>query len=119
MFSHREFPKTRLRRSRQADWSRNIVSENSLSMNDFIYPIFISESKSNEDIISMPGVQRISLNNLLKTCEKICEANINVVALFPQIHSDKKDDVGTEALNQNNIICKAITLIKKHFIRCF
>ena len=108
------YPKIRLRRNRKADWSRRLVSENTLSANDLIWPIFIREGKNiKEPIKTMPGVYRYSLDKLENLIEKAISKKIPVVALFPNTPSQKKDSRGKEALNKNNLVCKALRLIKK------
>ena len=110
------YPKVRLRRNRKAEWSRRLVSENNLSTNDLIWPIFIREGKNiKEAITSMPGVYRYSLDKIEKLIERAISKKIPMVALFPQTPNFKKDAKGTEALNKNNLVCKALKLIKKNY----
>ncbi len=111
-----KFPDIRLRRIRKKGWIRRLVSENSLSINDLILPIFIRDGKNKvEPIKSMPGVNRYSLNKLDSIMKKVQKYSIPMVALFPYISKNKKDKFGTEALNKNNLICKSIKLIKKKY----
>ena len=108
------YPNTRLRRNRKMDWSRRLVQENTLSTNDLIWPIFIREGKNiKEPIKSMPGVYRYSLDKLESLTEKALKLKIPMIALFPQTQNSKKNYNGSEALNKNNLICKALKLIKK------
>ena len=110
------YPKTRLRRLRKSKWMRNLISENSISQNDLILPIFIREGKNKTDIIkSMPGVKRYSIDQLPKILKKVKDYKIPMIALFPYISDKKKDNIGSESLNPNNLICKSIRLIKKKF----
>ncbi len=110
------YPKTRLRRLRRSKWLRNIVSENSLSANDLIMPIFVREGKNKiEEIKSMPGVKRYSIDKLPIILNQVKKYKIPMIALFPYINSNKKNKLGSEALNPNNLICKSIRLIKKRF----
>ena len=110
------YPNVRLRRNRKTDWSRRLVSENNLSPNDLIWPIFIREGKNIiEPIKTMPGVNRYSLDKIEKLIEKAISKRIPMVALFPQTPNSKKDMKGSEALNRNNLICKALKLIKKKY----
>ncbi len=110
------YPKVRMRRNRKSDWSRRLVSESSLSCNDLIWPIFIREGRNvKEPIRSMPGVYRYSLDNLEKVVEKAIKKKIPLVALFPNTPTSKKNAIGSEALNKNNLVCKALKLIKKNF----
>ena len=111
-----KYPNTRLRRGRNEDWVRRLISENSLSVNDLIMPIFICEGKNKiEKINSMPGVYRYSLDKLGLVIKRINKLKIPLIALFPYISSNKKDNFGTEALNENNLICKALRAIKRNF----
>ncbi len=108
------YPKTRLRRNRKNDWTRRLVQENSLSANDLILPIFIREGKKiKEPIKTMPGIYRYSLDQLEKIVEESVENKIPMLSLFPNVPLSKKNFKGTEALNKNNLVCKAIKLIKK------
>ena len=110
------FPKVRLRRNRKADWSRRLVQENNLSTNDLIWPIFITEGKNiKEPIKSMPGIYRYSLDKVEKLVDRAINKKIPMIALFPNTPLSKKNNNGTEALNKNNLICKALRLIKKSF----
>ena len=113
-FSINSFPRVRLRRNRLSKFSRRIVCENNLSINDLIYPIFITYgSKVKEEIISMPGIFRFSLDQLHKQIEYISSLNIPAIALFPKIENELKTPDGKEALNSNNLICEAIKISKK------
>ena len=110
------YPKTRLRRLRKAQWIRNLVSENNISHNDLILPIFVREGKNKiESIKSMPGVKRYSIDKLPVILKQVRKFNIPMVAIFPYVLNGKKNNLGTEALNPNNLICKSIRLIKKKF----
>ena len=110
------YPKTRLRRLRKTQWIRNLVSENNISHNDLVLPIFIREGKNKiESIKSMPGVKRYSIDKLPIILKQVKKFNIPMVAIFPYVANGKKDNLGTEALNPNNLICKSIRLIKKKF----
>ena len=110
------YPSVRMRRNRKKDWSRRLVRENTLSPNDLIWPIFIKEGKNiKEPIKSMPGVFRYSLDKIESLVEKALNKKIPMIALFPYINDSKKNLKGSEALNKNNIICKAIKLIKKNY----
>ena len=110
------YPKLRLRRNRKTKWSRRLVSESSLSSNDLIWPIFIREGKNiKEPIKSMPGVYRYTLDKIEKLVERAMHKRIPMVALFPCTPMSKKNIRGSEALNKNNLICKALRLIKKNY----
>ena len=113
-FSINSFPRVRMRRNRLSEFSRKIVSENNFSVNDLIYPIFITYgSKVKEEISSMPGIYRFSLDQLHKEIEYISSLNIPAIALFPKIENELKTPDGKEALNSNNLICQAIKISKK------
>ena len=113
-FSINSFPRVRMRRNRLSEFSRKIVSENNFSVNDLIYPIFITYgSKVKEEISSMPGIYRFSLDHLHKEIEYISSLNIPAIALFPKIENELKTPDGKEALNSNNLICEAIKISKK------
>jgi len=110
------YPKVRLRRNRKTEWSRRLVSENNLSTNDLIWPIFIREGKNiKEPIKSMPGVYRYSLDKIEGLVEKAIFKKIPMIALFPNTPNSKKNAKGSEALNKNNLVCKALKLIKKNY----
>ena len=110
------YPDVRLRRNRKTEWSRRLVSENNLSSSDLIWPIFIREGRNvKEPIKSMPGVYRYSLDKIEKLVEIAISNKIPMISLFPYISSSKKNARGSEALNKNNLICKALRLIKKNY----
>ena len=111
-----KFPSTRLRRVRNSKWMRKLISENNLTTNDLILPIFIREGKNKiESIKSMPGVYRYSVDKLSVIMKKVKKAKIQMVALFPYTSKSKKDILGSEALNENNLVCKSLRYIKKKF----
>ena len=110
------FPKTRLRRLRKSSWIRNLVSESNISNNDLILPIFIREGKNKiEPIKSMPGVNRYSVDKLSKILDQVNKYKIPMISLFPNTPDRKKDFLGSEALNPNNLICRSLRFIKKNF----
>jgi len=110
------YPSTRLRRNRKKEWSRRLVQESTLSPNDLIWPIFICEGTNvKERINTMPGVYRHSIDKLEKLVESAMDKNIPMIALFPNIPNSKKNSKGSEALNKNNLVCKALRLIKKNY----
>ena len=116
MFIDRKFPKSRLRRLRLNSNIIDLVSENDLSSNDLIQPLFIKENlQGTEKIESMPGILRFGEDALLKEIEDIINSGINSVALFPVIDSSKKNNQGTESTNSFNLICKSIRNIKEAF----
>ena len=110
------YPNVRMRRNRKTDWSRRLVSESGLTTDDLIWPVFIREGKNlKEPIKSMPGVFRYSLDNIEYLVEKAINKKIPMIALFPHTPNSKKDSKGSEALNKNNLVCKALRLIKKNY----
>ena len=111
-----KFPSLRLRRSRKNDWSRRLIEENNLTSNDFILPIFLIDGKNKkEEIKSMPGVYRYSVDKVSVIVEKAIKKGIPMIALFPYTEKKKKNSLGTEALNEDNLVCKAIQLVKKKY----
>jgi len=110
------YPNIRLRRNRKTDWSRRLVRESNLSTNDLIWPIFIREGKNIiEPVKLMPGVYRYTLDKVEALVEKAISKKIPMIALFPNTPLFKKNNKGSEALNKNNLVCKALRLIKKNF----
>ena len=111
-----KFPSTRLRRNRMKEFSRRLVAENTLSVNDLILPLFVCEgNKVDDPINSMPGVSRYSIDKLLSEVEKAVKFNIPAIAIFPQIESDLKNSEGSLAVDENNLVCRSIKSIKKDF----
>ena len=111
-----KYPNLRLRRTRKYSWSRKLVQENNLSCNDLIYPIFLIEGKNRKQAIkSMPGIYKHSIDQLGMIINNAIKSKIPMVALFPSTPKNKKDEYGSEALNENNLVCRAIRFIKKRF----
>ena len=111
-----KYPSLRLRRNRKAEWTRRLVEESSLSSNDLILPIFLIDGKNRvQSIKTMPGVFRYSIDKLSKIVDKAIFLKIPMVALFPYANSKVKNKYGTEALNEDNLVCKAIRYIKKRY----
>ena len=110
------YPALRMRRNRKTDWIRRLVSEHNLSSSDLILPLFVKDgNKKKESIKSMPGIYRYSIKDLSKIVEKACKLKIPLVALFPYTKLNKKNKYGTEALNENNLICRSVKTLKKEF----
>jgi len=110
------YPNLRLRRSRKNDWSRRLIQENSLSSSDFILPIFLIDGKNiKQPIKTMPDVYRYTIDKLGIIIDKAIKNKIPMVALFPYTNKTKKNEIGTEALNEDNLVCKAIRYIKKRY----
>ena len=111
-----KYPSLRLRRSRKESWSRRLIQENTLSPNDFILPIFLIEgSNKRQEISSMPGVYRYTINRLSQIVDRALKQKIPMIALFPKIQNSHKDELGTESLNEKNLVCRAIKEIKKRY----
>ena len=111
-----KYPSLRLRRTRKFNWSRRLIQENNLSCNDLIYPIFLIDGKNKKQPIkSMPGINRYSIDRLGMIINTVINHKIPMIALFPSTPNHKKDKFGTEALNEDNLVCRAIRFIKKRF----
>ena len=111
-----KYPNLRLRRNRKTDWSRRLVEESTLSANDLILPIFLTNGKNRvQSIKTMPGVFRYSIDKLNKIIDRAILLKLPTVALFPYTNSKVKNKYGSEALNEDNLVCKAIRYIKKRY----
>ena len=107
------YPSLRLRRNRKYNWSRRLVAENNLTVNDLILPIFVTEGKNKiESIKNMPGAYRYSIDKINNVINKANKLNIPLVAIFPHTEKKKKNSTGSEALNEDNLVCQAIRKIK-------
>src|SRR6516225_3073289 len=113
-------PKTRLdltsrpRRNRKADWTRRLVRENVLTSDDLIWPLFLVDgAKARAPVASMPGVERLSVNEAVREAERAARLAIPCIALFPYTDPKLRDEGGSEALNPDNLVCRAIRAIKK------
>lgn len=116
MMFNRKFPNSRLRRLRTSNNLIDLVSETTLTKHDLIQPFFIKEGlKGSEAIDSMPKISRHGLDIISSKVEQAITAGISSIAVFPVIDSNKKDQEGSEALNPNNLICSAISSLKKQF----
>ena len=110
------FPATRLRRNRVDVFTRRLVAEHHLSVDDLIWPVFVTEGERAEsDISSMPGVKRVSLDRLLAHVAPAARLGIPAIALFPVTPLDKRDEEGTESANPDNLICRSARLLKAEF----
>jgi len=110
------YPNLRLRRSRKYDWSRRLIQENSLSASDFILPIFLIDGKNTKQSIkTMPDVYRYTIDKLGIIVDKAIKNKIPMVALFPYTKKVMRNEIGTEALNEDNLVCKAIQYLKKKY----
>ena len=110
------FPLSRPRRLRRDDFTRRLVREHALSVNDLIYPVFVLEGeKRRESVASMPGVDRVSLDLLLHVAEECVQLGIPVMALFPVISANLKTPDGKEATNPKGLVPHVVSTLKKHF----
>ena len=111
-----KYPNLRLRRNRKSEWIRRLVQETNLTVNDLILPIFLTEGINKKiPIKSMPGIYRYSINKLVGILDRTIRRKIPMVALFPYTNPNMKDELGSEALNENNLVCRAIRYIKKRY----
>lgn len=112
----RQFPLSRMRRLRSQDFSRRLSRENILTVDDLIYPIFVIEGENQRQTVSsMPGVERLSIDLILKAAEEWVALGIPMIALFPVISSDQKSDLAEEAYNPSGLAQRAIAAIKQKF----
>ncbi len=110
-----QFPQARMRRMRKDDFSRRLMAENTLTANDLIYPMFILDGENRrEPIASMPGVERVSIDLLLKEADELIELGIPAIALFPVTPSDIKSLEAEEAYNPEGLAQRAVRALKKH-----
>ncbi len=107
------FPATRMRRNRQSDWSRRLVSENKLSVDDLIWPLFVHEGSGREAVATMPGVDRLSIDEAVKAAEAAAEIGIPVIALFPYTDAEGRTPDGALATDPDNLVCRTVRSIKQ------
>lgn len=107
------YPRVRLRRNRAHDWSRRLVAENALTVNDLIWPVFVHDQPDPVDVPSMPGMKRHSVSSLIDAVGEAGELGVPLVAVFPAIDPARKDDEGSEALNPENIVCESVRALKQ------
>ena len=108
------FPQTRLRRLRQHAWSRNLVAETTLTVNDLIWPVFVQEGTGQRTPIpSMPGVERLSIDLMVEAVREAADLGIPAIALFPVTDPALKTDDGAEAYNADNLVCRAVRAVKE------
>ena len=111
-----KYSATRMRRMRRSDFSRRLMRENRLSTDDLIYPLFVIEgSNAREEVASMPGVERVTIDQLLLEAEQCVELGIPAIALFPVVSADKKSDDAAEAYNPQGLAQTAVRELKKAF----
>ncbi|SMP72716.1 porphobilinogen synthase [Neorhodopirellula lusitana] len=107
------FPATRLRRVRSHDWSRRLVRENSLSVDDLIWPLFVFNGSGSQEIPSLPGVLRWGTDEIVDVAKRAVDLGIPAIALFPATEPGLKNEEATEAFNENNLVCRVTREIKK------
>jgi len=113
-YNNINFPQTRMRRMRYNDFSRRLMRENRLSVDDLIYPMFVTEgSNQRQTISSMPGVERLSLDLLLEEAHQLYNLGIPAIALFPVTSADKKSEQATEAYNPDGLAQRSVRALKK------
>jgi porphobilinogen synthase len=104
----------RPRRNRRAEWARRMVRENVITTDDLIWPLFLVDgSNVRTPVESMPGVERLSIDEAVRAAERAAELTIPCLALFPYTDPKRRDEAGSEALNPENLVCRAIRAIKK------
>ncbi len=108
------FPRTRLRRPRRFEWSRRLVAENRLSVDDLVWPVFVVEGQGvRQPIASMPGVDRLSIDLLVEAAQGAARLGIPSIALFPSVDPALKTPDGREAVNPDNLVCRAVRAVKR------
>ena len=108
------YPRTRLRRNRRDEWSRALVAETRLGVDDLIWPVFVAEGRAVRNAVpSMPGVARVSVDELVKDARKAAKLGIRAIALFPNTPLARKTDEGEESGNPDNLVCRAVRALKK------
>jgi len=104
----------RMRRNRRAEWARRMVREHVLTTDDLIWPLFVMDGdKARQPVASMPGVERLSVDQVVREAERAAKLKIPCIALFPYTDPKLRDETGSEALNSDNLVCRAIRAIKK------
>ena len=101
-----------MRRNRQHDWSRRLISENTLSVNDLIWPLFVHEGSGREAVSTMPGVDRLSIDDAIRAAEEAAELGIPAIALFPYTDAEGRTPRGELATDPDNLICRTVRAIK-------
>src|SRR5262245_20081177 len=108
------YPSTRLRRNRGEDWSRRLVAETRLSVDDLIWPVFVQEGHNERTAVeSMPGVDRLSIDLFVKAAKEARDLGIPAIAIFPETDPAAKTPDAREAYNPDNLVCRAIHAVKK------
>src|SRR6202035_4950431 len=106
----------RPRRNRKAEWARRLVRENVLTSDDLIWPLFVVDGhNARAPVASMPGVDRLSVDQAVRDAERAAKLNIPCIALFPYTEPSLRDEQGSEATNPDNLVCKTVRAIKQEF----
>ena len=112
-FSRRVFPATRLRRPRRHEWSRKLVAETQLSVNDLIWPLFVFDGPGRQSITSLPGVDRLGTDQICRVASQACDFGLPAIAIFPATDPGLKTEDAREAVNADNLVCRTVRAIKK------
>lgn len=109
------YPETRMRRNRRSPWSRQLVAENTLTVNDLIWPLFVQEGENKSTPVpSMPGVERLTIDRLVEAAGMAKLLGIPAIAIFPVTDPEHKTPDGNEATNPDNLVCRAVQEVKDH-----
>jgi porphobilinogen synthase len=111
--AHGQYPRVRLRRNRTAEWTRRLVAESRLTVEDLVWPVFVHDDDGREDVPSMPGVQRLSISALVDEVGAAAALGVPAVALFPVVPAARKSETGDEAWNPDNLCNRAIRVVKQ------
>ena len=108
-----QYPRTRMRRNRKADWSRRLVAESTLSADDLIWPVFVIEGQNQSvPVASMPGISRVTIDRLVEAAATARDLGIPALAIFPVVDPNSRSDDGAEATNPENLVCRAVRAVK-------
>src|ERR1700752_4039693 len=108
------YPNTRLRRNRREEWSRRLVAETKLSVDDLIWPVFVQEGHNERTPVeSMPGVERLTIDLFVKAAQEARDLGVPAIAIFPETDPKAKTPDAREAYNPDNLVCRAIHAVKK------
>jgi porphobilinogen synthase len=113
LMHHGQYPRVRMRRNRADEWTRRLVAENRLTVEDLVWPVFVHEAGDRENVPSMPGVQRLSIAALVDEVGAVANLGIPAVALFPVIPAARKSETADEAWNPDNLCNRAVRAVKK------
>ncbi len=108
------FPRTRMRRNRKDDWSRRMVAEQKLTIDDLVWPLFLQEAAGSTPISSLPGVERMDVDMAIESAKMAAKLKIPAISLFPATPAGKKTQGGEEALNPDNLVCRTVRAVKTH-----